>query len=68
MPEKITFVQIINPPKVNTKPVKPAIFTNLLIGTLLFSILAFLAAIYKDKSINAFNLSKEAESNLKLNL
>lgn len=60
--------KIINPPKVNPKPVKPALFTNLFIGTLFFSILAFLIAIYKDRSINAFNLSKEAESNLKLNL
>ena len=32
------------------------------------SILALLAAILKDRSINAFNLSKEAESNLKLDL
>lgn len=60
--------KIINPPKVNPKPVKPVLLTSFLIGILFSSIVALLAAILKDRSINAFNLSKEAENNLKLNL
>ena len=47
MPRENYTWKIINLPKVNPKPVKPALFTNLLIGTLLFSILALLAAILK---------------------
>ena len=60
--------KIINPPKVNPRPVKPLIFINLSIGILLSFIVAFLVAIFKDKSINAFNESEDAENKLKLNL